>query len=409
MPAREQDRIRLTDARVRAAELPEGKKDLFLWDEDLRGFALRLRGKVKSYIVVYRPQGTGRTANPKKLKLGTPETIPNVKEARNLARAILGRVAAGADPIEERKEEKRKSTVAVGAMLDRYEAQLKRRQHVKRKDVLSLLRRRLSPMLRKDISELKGWELARLIEKLDNEAEGRGKEFRVRLNAFLNFCTFDARVIDANPLAGYRRGRDTRAERIAKAGTGRALSDSELASVWLAASPGTAFGRLVRFLILTGCRRNEGAQLQWEMVDLSNARIDLPATFTKQGRGHAVFVAPALGEVLSQCTPDSRGLEWVFPAPRTGGPMSGWTQLMKRYYRRDEGGIVFTLHDLRRTFRTGLSRLGVDREIAELALGHARGDLEARYNKDECEAELREAFDIWARHVIKEVTHDPSG
>ena len=61
----------------------------------------------------------------------------------------------------------------------------------------------------------------------------------------------------------------------------------------------------------------------------------------------------------------------------------------------------FTLHDLRRTFRTGLSRLGVDREIAELALGHAREDLEARYNRDDCEAALRRAFDAWGAHVQK--------
>lgn len=187
--------------------------------------------------------------------------------------------------------------------------------------------------------------------------------------------------------------------------------------MWLAARPDIAFGRLVRFLILSGCRRNEGARLVWSMVDEADGRIDLPATFTKQARGHTVFIAPELGEILEQCTVDARGPEWVFPAPRTGQPMSGWSKIMDRNNRRDAGngncrslgfvaasGVDFSLHDLRRTFRTGLSRLGIDREIAELALGHAREDLEARYNRDGCEDALRDAFERWAVHVKEAVS-----
>lgn len=418
MPKRDRDRIRLTDAKVRAANLPAGKREVVFWDSDLRGFGLRIRGNSKSYIVVYRPQGAGRSANPKRLKIGTPETIPNVKEARNLARAALGKVASGEDPLEERREEKHRAAATVATMLERYDAHLARREYVTRADVLSLLRRRLSRVRGRDIADLKGWELAEMIERLDTEPGGsKGSTFRARLNTFLNWCAFDARVIDANPLAGYRRRRDTRAERIAKSDRGRALSDDELAAVWTTARPDTSFGRLVRFLILTGCRRNEGARLAWSMVDSEHGRIDLPATFTKQARGHTVYIAPALGEVLSQCVLDARGPEWVFPAPRTGGPMSGWSKIMDRNNRRGAAnpskpapgfvaasGVDFSLHDLRRTFRTGLSRLGVDREIAELALGHARGDLEARYNRDDCEAALRDAFGRWAEHVRKIVS-----
>ncbi len=81
-----------------------------------------------------------------------------------------------------------------------------------------------------------------------------------------------------------------------------------------------------------------------------------------------------------------------------GGTRPGEPGLVKA------SGVIFTLHDLHRTFRTGLSRLGVDRDIAELALGHARVDLEARYNRDDCEAALREAFGAWAAHVKQSVT-----
>lgn len=408
-------KTRLTDAQVRSATLPADKRELVIWDKEVSGFGLRLRTKGKSFILSYRPAGAGRSANAKRMKLGTPESLGGVREARRLAREALGRVAAGGDPLEERKEERRRGEATVAALLERYDAHLERRQYVTRTDVLSLLRRRLGPVLHRELADVKGWEFAELIEGIAKDGRASAADtFRTRCTTFLNWCAFDARVIDANPLAGYRRRRDTRAERAGKTPRGRALSDVELAAVWTTAGDDTSFGRLVRFLILTGCRRNEAAKLIWGMVDQADGRVILPATFTKQARGHTVYVSSELAKVLAACERDTRRPEIVFPSSRTGGPMSGWSKIMDPHDLRTKGGttprtpgfvkasgVDFTLHDLRRTFRTGLSRLGVDREIAELALGHAREDLEARYNRDDCEVALREAFGLWGLHVLK--------
>ena len=46
------------------------------------------------------------------------------------------------------------------------------------------------------------------------------------------------------------------------------------------------------------------------------------------------------------------------------------------------GTEPFSLHDLRRTCRTLMSRCGMDDLIAELAIGHARIGLVGVYNKD---------------------------
>ncbi|WP_370285777.1 integrase arm-type DNA-binding domain-containing protein [Pseudooceanicola nanhaiensis] len=407
------EKVRLTDAQVRNAALPVDKTELMIWDADVSGFGLRVRAASKSFIVTYRPAGGGRTVPMKRIKLGSIETLGSVREARRLALATLGVVAAGGDPLEERREANRRDGATVGALLERYDTHLERRGYVTRTDVMSLLRRRLRKFSRRELADVKGWEFAELIETLDHASGGSaGATFRSRCNTFLNWCAFEARVIDANPLAGFRRRRDTRVERVAKATRGRALSDAELAAVWHAADPATSFGRLLRFLILTGCRRNEGARLQWDMIDRDAGRIDLPATFTKQARGHTVYIPPLLDDLLESCPIDARGPQWVFPAQRTGGPMSGWSKIMDPGDLRTQGGttgrspgfvrtcgVDFTMHDLRRTFRTGLSRLGVDRELAELALGHAREDLEARYNRDDAEAALREVFAAWAAHV----------
>ncbi len=137
-------KTRLTDPKVRDAKLTQGKAEEVIWDTEVTGFGLRLRGASKSFVVVYRPPGMGRDASPKRLKLGTPETIPNVKEARRLAKETLGKVAGGADPVAERAEKRAKSTARMTDLLDRYDKYMQRRGHVNRTTILSTLRRGLA-------------------------------------------------------------------------------------------------------------------------------------------------------------------------------------------------------------------------------------------------------------------------
>jgi integrase len=249
-------RIKLTDGLVADAALPPGKSELVLWDSDVPGFGLRLRGGSKTFIVAYRPVGAGRSANMRRVKIGHAAALPSLKEARRLARALLGKVAAGEDPARERADRPERKGTTIAALLDRYGKSLQRRGYVARNAVMSLLRRRLAPLLDRDAGTVTGWQLAEIVEGLEVAgARAAAATFRTRCSTFLNWCAFEARAIEANPLAGYRRGRDTRQERVAKSEIGRALTDDELAAVWRAADATTSFGRLVRFLILTGCRR----------------------------------------------------------------------------------------------------------------------------------------------------------
>jgi integrase len=255
----------------------------------------------------------------------------------------------------------------------------------------------MAGLLARDITTLTGADFAAIIDKLRAKGRaGAADGFRTHTRAFLTWCVTEARVLTVNPLAGHRKERSTRADRIAKAERGRALTDADLKAVWQAADPTTTFGRLIRLYILTGCRRGEGAGLTWQMVDQRNRVLDLPAMFVKQGRGHKVPITPQLANVLQGCIRDARS-DLVFPSPRTGEEMNGWSKAVSGLCKAS--GVDFTLHDLRRTFRTGLSRLGVDVDTAELALGHARADLEATYNRDDALDRLRAAFDKWGRHV----------
>jgi integrase len=93
-----------------------------------------------------------------------------------------------------------------------------------------------------------------------------------------------------------------------------------------------------------------------------------------------------------------RGLSpLLFPSRITGGRLNGWTNLVAQL--QDLSGVNVELHDLRRTVRTLMSRLGIAEDIAELAIGHQRADLVARYNKDQAWPARVAAFEKVSAHI----------
>ncbi len=62
----------------------------------------------------------------------------------------------------------------------------------------------------------------------------------------------------------------------------------------------------------------------------------------------------------------------------------------------------WTLHDLRRSFGSGLQRLGVAPHIVELALNHRSGTFSGVagiYQRHRYAKEVREAFELWSHHI----------
>ena len=60
---------------------------------------------------------------------------------------------------------------------------------------------------------------------------------------------------------------------------------------------------------------------------------------------------------------------------------------------------AWTPHDLRRTGRTGLAKLGIQSHIAERLVNHAVPGMEGVYNVHDYAAEKRLAWEKWAEFV----------
>ena len=61
------------------------------------------------------------------------------------------------------------------------------------------------------------------------------------------------------------------------------------------------------------------------------------------------------------------------------------------------------LHDLRRSMRSGLAKLGVSQVVAELCLNHVtvRSGLVGTYDQHDYSAETARAWKLWAAHLDK--------
>jgi integrase len=169
----------------------------------------------------------------------------------------------------------------------------------------------------------------------------------------------------------------------------RVLTEGELARVWVAAGSLSARGcALVRLLVLTGARLNEVAGMREAEIDRAECVWRLPSARAKNRQGYAVPLgAHALAEI-DACGCDPRG---------------GALSKLKRQLDKASGVTGWRLHDLRRTVRTGLSRLGVRREVAEACINHVggRGGLVGVYDQHDFAAEALAALQRWQEHVAE--------
>ena len=136
--------------------------------------------------------------------------------------------------------------------------------------------------------------------------------------------------------------------------------------------------------------------MKWSDIDLEARTITLPRDRTKNRQEHIVPLSGAAMEILSSVA--DRNREHLFGRTRGVG-FSGWAKPKKDLDISVKFAEPWTLHDLRRTVRTGLSKLGVQPHIAEALINHLPPQLVRSYDRNTYAAEKRAALDQWATHL----------
>jgi integrase len=379
-----------------ALSVPEGKLEHFVWDEDLPGFGVRWRKGANrdslAWVVQYRIGPQQRRES-----LGDVRKV-NLEDARKIARQRFAQVELGIDPASERAKARAQavaSKLTLSSVTERYLA-------AKKDDLRPSTYRAAAqyfavhwkPLSDRPIDTIGRADVAARLQEII-KVHGRTSAARARGNLSALFswamreglCESNPIVATNDPAAGIRPRE-------------RVLDDDELRAIWCACQDDD-FGRIVRLLLLTGCRREEIGALRWTEVNFDTSVLTIPGTRTKNHRS-LVLPLPAFAIDLLRSAPRRADRDYVFGG--RGGGFSAWSYSTLRLNSRIIAAAgkplaAWTLHDLRRTMRTGLGKLGVQPHIAELVINHVKGGVEAIYDRHKYQREIGLALALWADHI----------
>ena len=336
-------RSTLTEIAIQAAE-----PGSIVWDGSLKHFGLRVApGGTKSFIVLL---GSGR-----RKAIGRYPTIKladaRAKAKRILAERTLGRYQTSSIRWQtgvEKFLDARLAGDAKDSTVDQYRRTLKR--------YFAFGTTTLSDITKRDI--------AAKLEKL-NPVPSQKAHALVVIKMFFRWALHEGHV-ETDPAVSFKRPKQKKRRRV--------LSDPELKAVWDACSDAArelprSFRMVVKFLMLAGQRRGETSALRASWI--AGDKITFPAEITKNARVHSFPLGPLAIDLLATVTPNGQGL--LFPARgRPERAFNGWS-VCKATLDRLSGVTHWTLHDLRRTYRTIHARIGTPPHIAERLINHVNG------------------------------------
>jgi integrase len=387
-------------------------------DDGCRGLWLICQPSgAKSWGVRYRRLSDRR---PRKVTL---QGFCSLRAARQEARRILERVQEGGDPAAERKvaraAEQRGSDAVEHVFLDFLQRHTRSRRGAPlRETTVNERARQLGFKLGAD-----GWQLT------GSGAAARWKGRTIQSIARRDILDLIDDIAQRAPVSANRNlatlgcvfnwvhWRDPdRLLKIPTAGLvqpspevtrSRVLTDAEIAAAWrFCEQQGFPYGRLAQLLVLTGCRLSEVRLARWSEFDLPR-QWSIPGGRTKNGCDMVVPLGDAAVNII-QSLPRIGTSDFLFSLSGKG-PVSdsgGLTQFNSRLRSamREELGEVphFVNHDWRRTFVSGLQRLGFSIEVCEACVNHRSGTLRGVagiYARHSYADEKRAAFSAWGRHV----------
>jgi integrase len=367
--------VKLTAGFAATAGAPSNGKDrVIYWDEKRPGFGLMVTASGKrSFVFQYRNgQGDSRRAS-----LSGTTRLP---DAHKWADILQGDVAKGLDPVEKKKTD-RVAQSKKGKFRTIAEDYVKRETpKVRSMDQReAILDRLIYPVIgNKVAAKLKRSDIVSLLDGIeDNHGAAMADSALMVVRRIFNWHAARDDDFRTPIVRGMGRSNSTGRERI--------LLDDEIRAVWETTGEIIAnadaerlglfmYAQLLRYLLLTAVRLNEGARM--DNNELSGGDWLIPAARMKNKRD---FLLPLSRAAISHlgAVPiigghnggPIIGSRTAGPIFSTNGrtPIAGFNQFKKAFDERC-GLTGWTNHDIRRTARSLMSRAGVDPDHAERAL-----------------------------------------
>jgi integrase len=378
----------------------------------------------KSWALRYRFRGLSRKLTLGDALIGGKEIEPptsapqldaplSLMDARVLALQALRQARSGVDPAaqkrQQRNAERAREADSLRNVCDRFLELVQREQPMRtidqRRADLDLLCEKLGRLPIDTITK------EQFVDVFDKISTGRGpvRSDRVLMATKRLLKWYAGRRTGYVSVVTDVARRTSIKERARK----RVLSDPELKQVWLTAEKYPApYGPYIRFLLLTATRRDEaGDMVRSELCD-GGANWVIPQARLKQGKKSKqdmlVPLSKAAQAIVVAAQPP--GI-FVFAGRNTNKGMDNHSRRKKQFNEACGLAENWTLHDLRRTARTLMSRLlksGVHVDTAERALGHAIIGARSHYDHFGYSDEKRDAFEQLAALIERIVRPPPS-
>jgi len=357
--------VRITKREIDHLPIPE--KDTFLWDDEIKGFGLRLspKGK-KSFIVQYRENGRSQ-----RIRLGHVGTL-TVHKARRDAQILLGEIAVGKSPAKVARRFRHSPTLA--EVTQRFVD-----EHVKLKlkpstqsDYQHNIRKYILPELgTRKVAEIQYQDIHALHLKMKDIPTQANRTVSLLSKIFSMCERWGLREGASNPCTQIERYKEKRRVRF--------LDQEELGRLWKtlesAQENSLTTGYAVsayKLLILTGCRLGEIRTMKWSYI--KGNRVEFPDT--KTGFKRIPLNADAM-TVLRQ-TPRQADNEYVICGDVRGQPIINLQKSWRRI-RKQAGLDDVRIHDLRHTFASHAVMGGTPLVLVSKLLGHTQIATTMRY------------------------------
>jgi len=372
-------------------------KEVYVWDNELRGFGLRVfpSGR-KIYVVQYRTVGYRQ----RKFKIGAHGDL-TPDQARDMARQVLAKVAQGGDPASERAKERKDPTIS--DLLDLY-----LRDHAEPHQAARTVagnRRLIEKAIRPRLGQIKvnaitRQDVSQFILAL-RETPTLANRCLAVLSKALNLAEeWGYRPTLSNPAAKQKKYPENHRERFLSTAEltrlGSTLLTAETEGLpWVVdetkrtakhlASPERRFSpvdptalNVIRVLLMTGARLSEITELKWEHVDFEYETLSLPRQKGKPRRPSPV--STAVMAFLARL-PRVSGSPWVFPRIGDSARHISPEVMQNAWQRiRHHAGIKdVNMHDLRHTVGTWASKAGANAFAIRDVLRHQNVSMTGRY------------------------------